>query len=259
MLTSRQEAGLPADGFAFCCFNNSEKLRHPLFEAWMRVLRTVRDSVLWLAQSNGQMIANLRGEAERCSIDPARLVFATRLPLPQHLASQRLVGLFLDTLPYHAGATAVAALWSGVPVLTIRGETFVGRMAASMLHAIGLPEPVTHNLADYKALAVKLARDPTCSLAFGEDWKKTGGECRYSTPTVSAGIWSRPTRPWLRYSGAANRRRVSASSPSDFHGNLSRGRTDQRQLACKAFVIQGSRSVPKTGKRIPQRHTKILF
>jgi protein O-GlcNAc transferase len=157
---SRQEVGLPADGFVFCCFNNSYKLARPLFEAWMRVLRAVPNSVLWLAQSNDQMIANLRGEAERCHVDPARLVFAPRLPLPQHLARQHLAGLFLDTVPYNAGATAVAALWAGVPVLTIRGDTFVGRMAASMLHAIGLPELMTHNLEDYEALAVKLAREP---------------------------------------------------------------------------------------------------
>lgn len=157
---SRQEAGLPADGFVFCCFNNSYKLNRSLFDAWMRVLRAVPDSVLWLAQSNDQMIANLRREADRCRVDSARLVFAPRLPLPQHLARQRLAGLFLDTVPYNAGATALAALRSGVPVLTIRGETFVSRIAASMLNAIGLPELVTHNLDDYEALAVKLAREP---------------------------------------------------------------------------------------------------
>jgi protein O-GlcNAc transferase len=158
---SRQEAGLPADGFVFCCFNNSYKLTPPLFEAWMRMLRAIPGSVLWLARSNDQMIANLRREAERCRVDSARLVFAARLPLPQHLARQRLAGLFLDTAPYNAGATAVAALWSGVPILTIRGETFAGRMAASMLNAIGLPELVTHNLDDYEAFAVKLAREPS--------------------------------------------------------------------------------------------------
>ena len=163
---SRQETGLPADGFVFCCFNNSYKLTRPLFEAWMRVLRAVPDSVLWLVQSNDKMIANLRGEAERCCVDSARLVFAPRLPLPQHLARQRLAGLFLDTVPYNAGATAVAALRSGVPVLTVRGETFVGRIAPSMLHAIGLSELVTHNLDDYEALAVKLAREPILLAGF---------------------------------------------------------------------------------------------
>jgi predicted O-linked N-acetylglucosamine transferase (SPINDLY family) len=163
---SRQEAGLPANGFVFSCFNASYKLTRPVFEAWMRVLRAVPDSVLWLVQSNDQMLANLRSEAERLRVDPARLVFASHLPLPQHLARQRLAGLFLDTVPYNAGATGVAALWSGVPVLTICGETFVGRMAASMLHGIGLPELVTHNLDDYEALAVKLAREPVLLAGF---------------------------------------------------------------------------------------------
>jgi predicted O-linked N-acetylglucosamine transferase (SPINDLY family) len=157
---SRQEAGLPANGFVFSCFNASYKLTRPVFEVWMRVLRAVPDSVLWLVQSNDQMSANLRSEAERLRVDPARLVFASHLPLPQHLARQHLAGLFLDTVPYNAGATGVAALWSGVPVLTVCGETFVGRMAASMLHGIGLPELVAHNLDDYEALAVKLAREP---------------------------------------------------------------------------------------------------
>jgi predicted O-linked N-acetylglucosamine transferase (SPINDLY family) len=106
------------------------------------------------------MVVNLRREAQRCGIAPERIVFAPRLPLPQHLARQRLAGLFLDTVPYNAGATGAAALWSGVPLLTVLGQTFVGRMAASMLHAVGLPELVTQSLEDYEALALKLARDP---------------------------------------------------------------------------------------------------
>jgi protein O-GlcNAc transferase len=156
---SREEAGLPREGFVFCCFNNSYKLAKPVFEVWMRLLGAVPGSVLWLAESNPDMAVNLRREAKRCSIAPERLVFAPRVPLPQHLTRQRLAGLFLDTLPYNAGATGVAALWAGLPFLTIVGQTFVGRLAASMLHAVGLPELVTHNLEDYEALALKLAHD----------------------------------------------------------------------------------------------------
>jgi protein O-GlcNAc transferase len=157
---SREEAELPSDGFVFCSFNNSYKLAKPVFEAWMRLLGAVPGSVLWLAEANPDMVVNLRREAQRCGIAPGRIVFAPRVPLPQHLARQRLAGLFLDTMPYNAGATGAAALWSGVPLLTMLGQTFVGRMAASMSHAVGLPELVTQSLEDYEALALKLARNP---------------------------------------------------------------------------------------------------
>ncbi len=144
----------------FCSFNNSYKLAKPVFEMWMRLLGGVPGSVLWLAEANPDMAANLRREAQRCGVAPERIVFAPRVPLPEHLARQRLGGLFLDTVPYNAGATGVAALWAGVPVVTVLGQTFVGRMAASMLHAVGLPELVAHNLEEYEALALKLAREP---------------------------------------------------------------------------------------------------
>jgi protein O-GlcNAc transferase len=156
---SREEAGLPPDGFVFCSFNNSYKITKPVFEAWMRLLAAVPESVLWLAQTNSETTLNLHREAQRRGIMPERVVFAPRVPLPRHLARQQLAGLFLDTTPYNAGATGAAALWSGVPLLTMVGQTFVGRMAASMLHAVGLPELVTHNLEDYEAAALKLARD----------------------------------------------------------------------------------------------------
>ena len=158
---SRAEAGLPPNGFVFCSFNNSYKLGRPIFELWMRLLHQVRDSVLWLAESNAEMAVNLRREAQRLGIDEQRIIFAPRLPLAQHLARQRLAGLFLDTVPYNAGATGIDALLSGLPVLTIGGETFVGRMAASMLNAVGLPELVTHDLSEYELLAVKLASEPS--------------------------------------------------------------------------------------------------
>ncbi|MGA8611330.1 MAG: tetratricopeptide repeat protein [Xanthobacteraceae bacterium] len=157
---SREEAGLPPDGFVFCSFNNSYKLAKRVFEVWMRLLAAVPGSVLWLAQANPDMATNLRREAQRCGIAPDRIIFAPRVPLPRHLARQRLAGLFLDTVPYNAGATGAAALWSGIPLLTVLGQTFVGRMAASMLHAVGLPELVAQNLEDYEVLALKLVRDP---------------------------------------------------------------------------------------------------
>jgi protein O-GlcNAc transferase len=161
---SRTEAGLPAEGFVFCSFNNSYKLARPMFDLWMRALGAIDASVLWLVESNAEMAANLRREAQRCGVDPDRLIFAPRVALPDHLARHQLADLFLDTAPYNAGATGAAALWAGLPVLTVLGETLVGRMAASMLHAVGLPQLVANSLDDYEAMAIKLAADPA-SLA----------------------------------------------------------------------------------------------
>jgi len=158
---------LPPEGFVFCSFNNGYKLSRPMFELWMRVLRAVDGSVLWLAEGNPEMIANLRREVKRCGVDQGRIIFdrsrtetAPQAWFGEHLGRQPLADLFLDTTPYNAGATAIVALWSGVPLVTMMGDTFVGRMAASMLNAVGLPELVSCNLDDYEALVLKLARDP---------------------------------------------------------------------------------------------------
>jgi protein O-GlcNAc transferase len=161
---SRQEAGLPDTGFVFCCFNNSFKILPPVFDVWMRLLQEVPGSVLWLLQDNAGAEENLRHAAAARGVNPARLVFAGRVTLADHLARHRLADLFLDTLPYNAHTTASDALWAGLPVLTCHGSAFAGRVAASLLKAIGLPELVTHNLADYEALALRLAGD-TAALA----------------------------------------------------------------------------------------------
>jgi protein O-GlcNAc transferase len=121
----------------------------------------VPGSILWLKATNAAATRALRREAEARAIDPARLVFAPNLPSDaEHLARHALADLFLDTLPYNAHATACDALWAGLPVVTCRGESFAGRVAASLLTAIGLPELVTHTIADYEALALRLARAP---------------------------------------------------------------------------------------------------
>ena len=126
----------------------------------MRLLAAVPDSVLWLFDANSQAKANLQQEAMQRGIDPGRLVFAPRTGPTDHLARQRLADLFLDCLPYNAHTTTSDALWAGLPVLTLIGETFAGRVAASLLHAIGLPELVTHSAEEYEALALRLAREP---------------------------------------------------------------------------------------------------
>jgi len=156
---SRADAGLPETGFVFCSFNNSFKIGPQLFDLWMRLLKQVDASVLWLLQDNPAAARNLKREAERRGVAADRLVFAPRDNLDRHLARQRLADLFLDTLPYGAHTTASDALWAGVPVLTCAGDTFAGRVAASLLHAAGLPEMITYTLDDYEELALKLVRD----------------------------------------------------------------------------------------------------
>jgi len=157
---SRNEAGLPEGAFVFCCFNGNYKITAPTFDAWMRLLRGIDGSVLWLFRSNDEALANLRGAAAACGIDPARLLFAGRASPEDHLARHALADLFLDTLPINAGATASDALWAGLPIVTLAGSTFLGRVSASLLRAVGLPDLVTYSSADYEALAFRLAADP---------------------------------------------------------------------------------------------------
>jgi len=157
---SRGLAGLPEDGFVFCCLNNSYKLTPQFFDVWMRLLRQVEGSVLWLLGTSEAATRNLRNEASARGVDPSRLVFAPKTEISKHLARHRLADLFLDNLPVNAHTAASDALWVGLPVLTCIGESFVGRVAASLLSAVGLPELVTRSLDEYEALALKLATDP---------------------------------------------------------------------------------------------------
>ena len=157
---TRAEVGLPELGFVFCCFNNNFKITPDIFAIWMRLLKKVEGSVLWLFEDNAAASRNLRREAHVRGVAPGRLVFAPRMSLPEHLARHRLADLFLDTLPCNAHTTASDALWAGLPVLTCMGGTFPGRVAGSLLRAIGLPELITENLIDYEALAFKLATTP---------------------------------------------------------------------------------------------------
>lgn len=157
---NRAEVGLPDSSFVFCCFNNNYKIQPSTFEGWMRILHAVPDSVLWLLEDNSFAASNLRREAQARGVDPERLVFAPRMELSEHLARHCLADLFLDTLPCNAHTTASDALWAGLPVLTCTGQSFAGRVAASLLHAVRLPELVTKSQADYEALALTLVNDP---------------------------------------------------------------------------------------------------
>ena len=157
---TRHELGLPEDEFVFCCFNNNFKILSATFASWMRMLKAVERSVLWLLQDNPWAAENLKKEAQKQGVDAQRLVFAERMPLPEHLARHRQADLFLDTLPYNAHTTCSDALWAGLPVLTLMGQSFVSRVAASLLNAIGLPELITNTQEEYEALAIELAMNP---------------------------------------------------------------------------------------------------
>jgi predicted O-linked N-acetylglucosamine transferase (SPINDLY family) len=155
----RAESGLPEQGFVFCSFNNNYKIGRPIFDVWMRLLAEVPGSVLWLLRDNPWAEANLRREAQARGVAPQRLVFAERMPLDRHLARHALADLFLDTLPYNAHTTASDALWAGLPVLTCQGTAFAGRVAASLLRNVELPELICHSLEEYEAAALRLATD----------------------------------------------------------------------------------------------------
>lgn len=161
VVPSREDVGLPASGLVFCCFNNGFKITPPVFAVWMRLLRAVEGSVLWLLQDSPVVADRLRKAAQEHGIvDAHRIVFAPRALLPEHLARHHHADLFLDTFPYNAHTTASDALYAGVPLVTCTGGSFASRVASSLLSAAGLPELVTADLQAYEALALELALDP---------------------------------------------------------------------------------------------------
>ncbi|TAN54930.1 MAG: hypothetical protein EPN20_20950, partial [Magnetospirillum sp.] len=184
---SRSECGLPERGFVFCCFNNTFKITPILFDVWMRLLAMVPGSVLWLFQANDKVGDRLKAEAARRGVDPARLIFAARRDLPDHLARHDCADLFLDTLPYNAHTTASDALWAGLPVLTCRGGTFAGRVAASLLSAVGLPELITESREEYESLALALARDPARLAALRQKLRQN----RHAAPLFDSAGFTR--------------------------------------------------------------------
>ncbi len=196
----RADAALPEAGFVFCCFNNNYKITPPVFDVWMRLLNAVGGSVLWLLEDNAAAARNLKREAERRGIAPGRLVFARRLKPDEHLARHRLADLFLDTLPYNAHTTASDALWAGLPVLTCVGSTFPGRVAASLLGAIGLPELITHDLEAYEARAIELAtRGTTLSDVRSKLAQNRTRYPLFDTDRFRRHIESAYTTMWERY------------------------------------------------------------
>jgi protein O-GlcNAc transferase len=164
---TRRECGLPDNAFVFCCFNQSFKITPDVFRIWTKLLKAIDQSVLWLSSAEAIAVSNLRNEAEQSGVSAERLVFAPRVAdMSEHLARQRQADLFLDTLPYNAHTTANEALWVGLPVLTRIGNAFQGRVAASLLRAVGLSELITSSAEDYEARAIELANNPASLSAF---------------------------------------------------------------------------------------------
>jgi len=161
VVQTRRDAGLPEDSFVFCAFNRSYKITPDVFDVWMRILRSVPGSLLWLLGDSERIESNLRREATRRGIDAQRLVFAPRVAHDEHLARQRLADLFLDTWPVCAHTTASDALWAGLPLLTYPGRTFISRVGGSLLAAIGLSELIAPSVAAYENMAIALARNPS--------------------------------------------------------------------------------------------------
>jgi predicted O-linked N-acetylglucosamine transferase (SPINDLY family) len=157
---SRADLGLTDDAFVFCCFNNHYKVTPPVFDGWMRILKSVDKSVLYLYAEDDQVKSNLEKEAEIRGVNPTRLIFGGPIERADYLARYQIADLFLDTTPYNAGTTASDALWAGLPVLTLIGDSFPSRVAASILSAIGLHELVTTTQEGYELLAIELATNP---------------------------------------------------------------------------------------------------
>jgi predicted O-linked N-acetylglucosamine transferase (SPINDLY family) len=157
---SRQEVGLPEEGFVFCCFNNTYKFTPDVFDSWARILKSVEGSVLIIYANNELSKTNLSKEIAKRGVDSDRLIFANSIARPEYMARYRVADLFLDTHPYNAGTTASDALRMGLPMLTLKGESYQARMGASIVNALNLPELITSTPEEYEALAIELATNP---------------------------------------------------------------------------------------------------
>lgn len=184
---TRAQYGLPEKGFVFCCFNQSVKLTPDVFERWLNLLRRVDGSVLWLAEDNTWASVNLIDEARARDIAGERIVFTPRMSYADHLARYRVADLSLDTFPYTSHTTASDSLWSGCPLVALRGDTFAARVSASVLENCGLPELVTHSLDDYESLAFRLATDS----AYFDEIRRRLDAARDSAPLFDSAGFTR--------------------------------------------------------------------
>ncbi|HET9106550.1 MAG TPA: tetratricopeptide repeat protein, partial [Steroidobacteraceae bacterium] len=220
---SRAELGLPASGFVFCSFNATYKITPETFGSWMRILAAVPGSVLFLLGSSATAERNLRREAAACGVDPERLVFGRSLPFADYLARYCAADLFLDTLPYNAGTTASDALWAGLPVLTLPGESFAARMAASLLTAAGLPELIADDRSGYERLAIALATDPQRLASLRRKLADNRSRCLlFDTAASTRSIEDLYRRMYDRYQAGLPPEHLLATAPT---GNGARNET----------------------------------
>ena len=203
--TSRKDHGLPSEGVVLCSFNNSYKISPAFFDIWMRLLRSVPGSVLWLLEANGLVKGNLRSETEKRGVDSGRLIFAPVVPSAEHLGRHQHADLFLDTLPCNAHTTASDALWAGLPVLTCSGDTFAARVAGSLLMATGMPELVTGSLEEYEQTALALARDPQRLMALRQRLAKNrDASALFDLPKSTRNIEAAYTQMWQTWVSQQN-------------------------------------------------------
>lgn len=204
--SSREDYGLPRDGFVFCCMNNTWKVRPEVLARWARIMLKVPGSVFLLLADSMLARRNLALAFAELGVSGSRLVFARRLSYEAYLDQFRHADLFLDTLPYSAGTTASDALWMGLPVLTLAGESFSGRMAASLLHAVGLPELVVGSTKDYENLAIELAQSPNKVISLKNKLAKNRDIC----PLFNAPLFARHIETAFR---EVNRLRIEGLAP----------------------------------------------
>jgi FkbM family methyltransferase len=209
---SRAECGLPEGRFVFCCFNNTYKLNPTMFDVWMRILRVMPYSVLWLFEGKSSVAMNLRREAELRGVSGDRLIFAPPKPMAEHIARFQAADLFLDTLPYNAHTTASEAIWAGLPVLTCEGSTFAGRVCASILNAAGAPELITRSLAEYESRALALAQDRDALAAIRRRLEQTRTSMPlFRTEAFAAGIEDAYASMWRIWAEGGPARQITAS------------------------------------------------
>jgi protein O-GlcNAc transferase len=197
---SRADEGLPAEGFVFACFNAAYKITPDVFDVWMRLLRQLPGSVLWLLAGDEDSRGALIAEAQTRGVAAERLVWARPLPLAEHLARLAHADLFIDTFHYNAHTTCSDALWTGLPVLTLAGPTFASRVAASLLRNIGLPELVTHDVAAYEALAMELANSPGRLAALRQRLRENRGRSAlFDSARFARGLEAACEAMWQRH------------------------------------------------------------
>lgn len=215
MAPDRTALGLPERGFVFGALHTPQKLNPALFALWMRLLRAVPDSCLWLYDPHGVAAGNLRAAAQQAGVDPARLAFAGPAPLAAHLARYRAIDLCLDSFPYTGHTTTSDALWMGVPVVALLGDGFAARVSASLLRAMGLAELVATDAARYEALALALARDPTRLASLRQHLEQVRPTAPlFNTPRFTAHLEDAYRMMWARHSAGLPPDTLSVPSPA---------------------------------------------